>query len=91
MLFAARSAFLGGENLRRLELSSLYVMAPLPSVSSVAKTRSISASLAKKSKPIDLMARRNSFLSISPDLSSSHCLNRSITRFDERCSASQSE
>ena len=70
-------------------LSSLYSTDPDPSASTSSNTPSTSSRGA--SKPIARIARRNSFLSTRPEPSSSHFLNRSITRVHERDSASRSE
>ena len=63
-------------------LSSLYSILPPLSLSSEAKHSSDSACVT--SNPRARRARKNSFLSILPLPSSSHCLKRSITRSDER-------
>ena len=75
--------------LRSMVLSSLYSSVPDLSASSSSKTTPACSS--ETPKPKVRTARIHSFLSIEPELSSSHLRNRSHTRSEERASASRSE
>jgi hypothetical protein len=76
--FRFRCAASDPSPLRSMMLSSLYSSAPDLSSSSESKTAS--ESRWSTVKPIERMARRNSFLSIWPERSSSHARKMSTTR-----------